>query len=197
MYMDGWLLSAALILVLFGCLDGVLRYLSIRKGAAIVGLAVLVLVHLFAGDFAFGQPVMLALVGACIIWLGYVGSSKKRLGFVAAFGLSTAAVVLLRVVIPLESGQLPFADSWLWAWPAAACAMVATLQPDAALFGGLSAMAAQSLVYSLVSGWLGRFEPVYITGAIPFLAAMAVLQILVQGMMAVIRLPLAPGNMDQ
>jgi len=161
---NGWFLTALLILTVFGAADNALPFFNLKRWPTACVLLALLAAPAFLPRMSFAQAQTAVIVSAGVIWLGWRNDTRARLSCIAAFGLSTAVIVGIRALVPVESGQIPIAVEWVWAPMAAAVALAVAEDVGAALCGAVFGMAGQAFFYHLAAPLLGRHEPLYFAG---------------------------------
>ena len=157
---QGWCWAGLLLLAAFGCLD----FSAIRRRWWLAFIACAWLLSALIPPHPTLSVAYVVLCGAGIVWLA-AADADARWRTLAAFGLSAAVTLLLRILLPLEEGQLRLLP-WLWAAMATGVGLGASARPLPALWGAVFAFGAQECLYSKAATWIGRVYVPYYGGAL-------------------------------
>jgi|GEM_PF-5039016 len=193
---ESWFLAAMFILTAFGCVDGFLRRIHLNRWWALGFLALWIVLPMLLPHLLWAQMLTLLMLATAVAYGAFALSGRGRLMALACFTVATLAALLLRVALPVESGQLAFSINWLWAPAIAACALACTLDQGAALCGSFLAMGAQHAAYSLIAPGLGRAEPFYLGGGFALLVSFAAIASLTQLLFTVMRIAVPPPRVN-
>lgn len=168
--MQGWLLIALMILVVFGCIDGLLFSMALKRKGAIMILVALWTIGGGMFSSIFGTTIRtfdIALIGLLIFLNSRQKLSADRMGFVLSTLASAAMVFGVRTLFPMESGALPLPLDLVLALPAAAGAQWFARGTVQVAGGAVCGMALQAMIAKVFSLAFARGESGFSDGLLP------------------------------